>query len=60
MRRARARFYRLNLKVKSTGVKLAFFQIGSDGGLLNRPVSLTQLVLEGEVRTATLAAGAPG
>jgi len=42
---SQARFYRLTLKVKSTGVKLPFFQIGSDGGLLNRPVSLTQLVL---------------
>jgi spore coat protein A, manganese oxidase len=40
-----ARFYRLNLKVKSTGAKLSFFQIGSDGGLLNRPVPLTELVL---------------
>lgn len=40
-----ARFYNLSLKVKSTGVKMAFFQIGSDGGLLNAPVALTQLVL---------------
>lgn len=40
-----ARFYRLNLKVKSTGASLPFFQIGSDGGLLNRPVPMSQLVL---------------
>lgn len=40
-----ARFYNLNLKVKSTGAKMTFFQIGSDGGLLNSPVPLTQLVL---------------
>ena len=42
---SQARFYRLGLKVKSTGAALPFFQIGSDGGLLNRPVPLTQLVL---------------
>jgi spore coat protein A len=40
-----ARFYRISLKVKSTGEKMAFFQVGGDGGLLNRPVSLTHLVL---------------
>jgi spore coat protein A len=42
---SQARFYRMSLKVKSTGAKKSFFQIGSDGGLLNRPVPLTQLVL---------------
>lgn len=40
-----ARFYRLGLKVKSTGAAHPFFQIGSDGGLLNQPVPLTRLVL---------------
>ena len=40
-----ARFYRLGLKVKSTGAALPFVQIGSDGGLLNRPVPMAQLVL---------------
>lgn len=42
---SQARFYRVGLKVKSTGRALAFFQIGSDGGLLNTPVQLTNLVL---------------
>lgn len=42
---SQARFYRVGLKVKATGAALPFFQIGSDGGLLNTPVSLTQLVL---------------
>lgn len=42
---SQARFYRMGLKVKSTGAALSFFQIGSDGGLLNTPVPLTQLVL---------------
>ena len=42
---SQARFYRTSLKVKSTGAALPFFQIGSDGGLLNQPVPLTQLVL---------------
>jgi spore coat protein A, manganese oxidase len=42
---SQARFYRVGLKVKSTGAALGFFQIGSDGGLLNAPVPLTQLVL---------------
>ena len=40
-----ARFYRLVLKIKSTGAPLPFLQIGSDGGLLNRPIQLTQLLL---------------
>jgi FtsP/CotA-like multicopper oxidase with cupredoxin domain len=40
-----ARFYRLVLKVKSTGAALPFLQVGSDGGLLNSPVPLTTLVL---------------
>ena len=43
---SQARFYRMSLKVKSTGAVLPFFQIGSDGGPLNQPVPLTQLVLE--------------
>lgn len=42
---SQARFYRSGLKVKATGAALPFFQIGSDGGLFNMPVPLTQLVL---------------
>jgi spore coat protein A len=42
---SQARFYRSGLKVKATGAALPFFQIGSDGGLFNLPVPLTQLVL---------------
>lgn len=38
-----ARFYNLNLK--SAGRASTFFQIGSDGGLLNAPVSLKTLLL---------------
>ena len=40
-----ARFYRLALKVKSTGIIRPFLQIGTDGGLLNNPVQLTALLL---------------
>jgi FtsP/CotA-like multicopper oxidase with cupredoxin domain len=39
-----ARFYNLKLK-SSLGTVLTFFQIGSDGGLLNAPVPLTKLLL---------------
>ena len=42
---SQARFYRSGLKVKATGAVLPFFQIGSDGGLFDTPVPLTQLVL---------------
>jgi spore coat protein A len=42
---SQARFYQLNFKVKASGAKMPFLQIGSDGGLLNRPVQLTQLLL---------------
>ncbi|MDQ0664541.1 spore coat protein A [Arthrobacter ulcerisalmonis] len=38
-----ARFY--NLSLKSSGSAPTFFQIGSDGGLLNAPVPLTTLLL---------------
>lgn len=38
-----ARFYNLNLK--SAGQSNTFFQIGSDGGLLNAPVPLNTLLL---------------
>ena len=38
-----ARFY--NLKLKSAGQANTFFQIGSDGGLLNAPVPLRTLLL---------------
>ena len=39
-----ARFYNFKLKA-SNGTTLSFFQIGSDGGLLNAPVPLTKLLL---------------
>ena len=38
-----ARFY--NFKLKSAGQVITFFQIGSDGGLLNAPVPLSALLL---------------
>jgi FtsP/CotA-like multicopper oxidase with cupredoxin domain len=41
---SQARFYHLKLKT-SLGTTLPFFQIGSDGGLLNAPVALTKLLL---------------
>ena len=59
---SQARFYNLKLKI-SSGVIVPFFQIGTDGGLLNAPVALTKLLLApGEradlvVDFATLAAG---
>ncbi len=40
-----ARFYRLNLKNKATGARLPILQVGSDGGLLNQPVQLPDLLL---------------
>lgn len=40
-----ARFYRLALKIKASGALLRFWQIGSDGGLLNEPVPLTNLLI---------------
>jgi len=39
-----ARFYNFRLK-SSLGTTLTFFQIGTDGGLLNAPVPLTKLLL---------------
>ena len=49
-----ARFYRLGLKVKSTGAALPFFQIGSDGGLLERAGAADPLVLgPGSARTCS-------
>ena len=41
---SQARFYHLKLKT-SLGTVLPFFQIGSDGGLLNAPIALTKLLL---------------
>lgn len=41
---SQARFYNLKLKT-SLGTFLTFFQIGTDGGLLNAPVPLTKLLL---------------
>ena len=41
---SQARFYNMKLK-SSLGKVLPFFQIGSDGGLLNAPVPLTKLLL---------------
>lgn len=44
-----ARFYRLAFNLKATGATLPFFQIGTDGGLLNSPVPLgTLLIAPGE------------
>jgi len=59
---SQARFYNMKLKI-SSGVIVPFFQIGTDGGLLNAPVLLNKLLLApGEradlvVDFATLAAG---
>jgi len=59
---SQARFYNVKLKI-SPGKILPFFQIGSDGGLLNAPVLLDKLLLApGEradlvVDFATLAVG---
>jgi spore coat protein A, manganese oxidase len=41
---SQARFYNMKLKT-SLGHVVPFFQIGSDGGLLNAPVALTKLLL---------------
>jgi len=41
---SQARFYNMKLKT-SLGTVLTFFQIGTDGGLLNAPVALTTLLL---------------
>jgi FtsP/CotA-like multicopper oxidase with cupredoxin domain len=40
-----ARFFRLSLRVRGTGDRLPFFQIGGDGGLFNRPVPLRRLLI---------------
>jgi len=40
-----ARFYTISFTLASTGVKLPFTQIGSDGGYLKTPVSMTELTL---------------
>jgi len=42
---SQARFYNMKLKNMSSGTVLPFFQIGTDGGLLNAPVALTKLLL---------------
>lgn len=40
-----ARFYRLSLRERSSGKATRFWQIGTDGGLLNSPVPLTRLLI---------------
>lgn len=40
-----SRFYRLSLRLRPSGEAVRFFQIGSDGGLLNSPVSMSQLLV---------------
>ena len=40
-----ARFYTISLKDQTTGAKLPFIQIGSDGGYLQAPVTLKELTI---------------
>jgi len=40
-----ARFYTITLKDQTTGAKLPFIQIGSDGGYLKAPVTLKELTI---------------
>jgi spore coat protein A len=40
-----ARFYTIALKDQTTGLKLPFIQIGSDGGYLKAPVTLKELTI---------------
>lgn len=40
-----ARFYTMTLKDQTTGLKLPFIQIGSDGGYLKAPVTLKELTI---------------
>ncbi|MFD1663512.1 multicopper oxidase family protein [Streptomyces caeni] len=40
-----ARFYRLGITVRGTGTVVPFWQIGGDGGLLNSPVRMKQLLI---------------
>jgi spore coat protein A, manganese oxidase len=40
-----ARFYTIALKDQTTGLKLPFIQIGSDGGYLKAPVTLQELTI---------------
>ena len=58
-----ARFYTISLKDQTTGAKLPFIQVGSDGGLLKAPATLRELTIApGEradilVDFSTIAAG---
>ncbi len=40
-----ARFYTITLKDQTTGLKLPFIQIGSDGGYLKAPVTMKELTI---------------